>query len=422
MNFERYLKIGDKKNKTENILFHDHSLGVSSNRDPWCINPSRTMLLGNIQSTVEFYNKELIRWQAAKKEEGSIADMPRIDDFVNNDATKISWTHSLKVGITKGKGLDYSDGIFVTCMYRPFIKNWQYYSRRLNERVYKMPRIFPNDALPNRVIAVTGRGGRSGFSVLMMDTLPNLDTIEKGQCFPFWLYEETEQFSLDLLGDQDQFSGYRRENAITEYGLRYFSSAYPMETVTRDDIFHYIYGLLHSEEYRERYSANLSKELPRIPCVISVEDYRLFRDAGKRLGELHVKYEFAKRYPAKIEMYQHKDHISPEQFYRVTKMKHPRSGANKDLSTVIYNPHITIQNIPSEAWAYVVSGKPALSWIMERQSVKTDKASRITSDANRYANETVGNPRYILDLFLRVITVSLETMKIVRSLPELKLD
>lgn len=137
---------------------------------------------------------------------------------------------------------------------------------------------------------------------------------------------------------------------------------------------------------------------------------------------MHVNYESIELYPAKIEMKEHTDAISPEQLYRVTKMKHPGSGSNKDLSTVVYNSHITIQNIPSDAWSYVVSGKPALAWVMERQAVTTDKASGIVSDANRYANETVGDPRYFLDLFLRVITISLETMKIVRSLPELKLD
>ena len=159
---------------------------------------------------------------------------------------------------------------------------------------------------------------------------------------------------------------------------------------------------MHSEDYRSRFRANLAKELPRIPCVKPVEDYRAFRDAGKRLGELL------------------KEH--PEVAYRVAKMKHAGSGRNKDQATVIYNDHITIRDIPEAAWEYVVNGKPALSWVMERQCVRTDKASGIVSDANRYAIETVGDPRYPLDLFLRVITVSLETMKIVRALPHLAIE
>ena len=212
----------------------------------------------------------------------------------------------------------------------------------------------------------------------------------------------------------------QRREAITAYALDLFTQAYPTETVGREDIFHYVYGLLHSEDYRERFRANLAKELPRIPCVASVEDYRAFRDAGRRLGELHVGYESVDRYPAEIDTGGvNLDGMAPEAAYRVTKMKHPGTGRNKDRTTVIYNRHITVRGIPEEAWDYVVNGKPALQWVMERQCVKTDKPSGIVSDANRYAIETVGDPRYPLDLLLCVITVSLETTRIVRDLPEL---
>ena len=254
----------------------------------------------------------------------------------------------------------------------------------------------------------------------MMDILPNLDTIEKGQCFPFWLYEGDDGHEADLLGER--IPGFRRLKAITEYGLQRFRSAYASETITREDIFYYVYGLLHSEDYRGRFRANLAKDLPRIPCVKPVEDYRAFRDAGKRLGELHVGYESFEPYPATIDSGDKPLMTAPEEVYRVTKMRHPGSGRNKDRSTVIYNSHITVRDVPEAAWEYVVSGKAALAWVMERQCVKTDKASGIVSDANRYAIETVGDPRYPLDLFLRIITVSLETMKVVRALPELTVD
>ena len=418
---ENYLKLGDKKDKSSNTLFDNYSLGVAINSGPWCLNPSRTKVAKNTRSVIEFYVAELARWKVATKKAQSIGETPpELDDFIDNDATRISWTRSLKQDIRKGKDLELRDGLFIPCLYRPFTKQWQFYSRRLNEMVYQMPRIFPNGELPNRVIAVTGKGGRSGFSALMVDALPNLDTIEKGQCFPFWLYEKVEETGGDLLGEQ--FSGYRRLDAITEYGVEHFCSVYPSGTVTREDIFHYVYGLLHSEDYRSRYSANLGKELPRIPCVKAVEDYRAFRDAGKRLGELHAGYEKVDPYPAVIDTGGKLLMTEPEEAYRVTKMRHPGSGKNKDRSTVIYNADITIRDIPEQAWEYVVNGKPALAWVMERQCVRTDKASGIVSDANRYAIETVGDPRYPLDLFLRVITVSVETMKIVKCLPELKLD
>ena len=211
----------------------------------------------------------------------------------------------------------------------------------------------------------------------------------------------------------------RRRAAITEHAVDLFAAAYPTETIGREGIFHYIYGLLHSEDYRQRFRANLAKELPRIPCVASVVDYRAFRDAGRRLGELHVGYESVDRFPAEIDTGGASlDGMDPEAAYRVTKMRHPGTGRNKDRTTVIYNRHIAVRGIPEEAWDYVVNGKPALQWVMQRQCVKTDKASGIVSDANRYAIETVGNPRYPLDLLLRVITVSMETVKIVRALPE----
>ncbi len=416
--FEAYPKIGDKKDKSDHVLFQNYSLGVVTNRDPWCINPSREVLAQKIESTISFFNGELARWIAATETVKSTEDeLPNLDDFIDNDAAKISWTHLLKQDVRKGNSLHVSDGLFVPCVYRPFTKQWQFFSRRLNERRYQMPRIFPDADLPNRVIAVTGKGGRSEFSTLMIDALPDLQLINNGQCFPFWLYETDEEAQADLLGERTP--GHRRIDAISDYGLQYFRSAYPSESVSREDIFHYIYGLLHSEDYRSRFRANLAKELPRIPCVKPVEDYRAFRDAGKRLGELHVGYEDVDPHPATIDTGGKLLMTAPDEIYRVTRMRHPGSGKSKDRSTVIYNAHITIRDIPEAAWEYIVNGKPALAWVMERQRVRTDKASGIVSDANRYAVETVGDPRYPLDLLLRVITVSLETLKIVRALPDL---
>ncbi|MCY4559688.1 MAG: damage-inducible protein, partial [Chloroflexi bacterium] len=382
---------------------------------------SRQNRVSSYESTLSFYNREMARWQAGKDAAHSEGNDPdQIDEFVDTDPKKISWSFSLKADFRRGKPLTSQDGHVVPCLYRPFTKQWLFCSQRFNHSVYQTPRIFPDAELPNRAIAVSGTGARAGFSALMMDVLPNLHTIDSGQCFPFWLYERGEDSEEDLLGER--VSGFRRRDAITDYALRHFRDAYPSESVSREDVFHYIYGLLHSEDYRNRFRANLAKELPRIPCVKPVENYRAFRDAGKRLGELHVGYEDVDPFPATIDTGGKLLVEDPEVAYRVAKMKHPGSGRNKDQATVIYNYHITIRDIPEAAWDYVVNGKPALSWVMERQRVRTDKASGIVSDANRYAIETVGDPRYPLDLFLRVITVSLETMKIVRTLPELTVD
>jgi predicted helicase len=205
-----------------------------------------------------------------------------------------------------------------------------------------------------------------------------------------------------------------RRDGITDEGLAHFQSAYPDELLSKEDLFYYIYGLLHSPDYRERYADNLNKELPRIPRVKTATDFWAFSKAGRELGELHVNYEDVPMYPgAKIDT---GNKPLTDADYRVEKMKY---GKSKDLTTLHYNSKITVTGIPLEAYDYVVNGKPALDWVVERQSVRVDKASGIVSDANDWACETMGNPKYPLELFLRVITVSLETQKIVNSLPKL---
>ena len=186
-------------------------------------------------------------------------------------------------------------------------------------------------------------------------------------------------------------------------------------------MFYYVYGVLHSPEYGTRYADNLRRQLPRIPLTKRVEDFWVYVDAGRKLGELHVGYERVEPYAVTIaEGDLRLANINdPATYFRVEKMKFAGRRPNLDKTTVIYNSKITMTNIPIEAYEYVVNGKPALEWVMERQCVSTDPASGIVNDANRYAIETVGDPRYPFDLFCRMITVSLETMKIVRSLPAL---
>ena len=211
---------------------------------------------------------------------------------------------------------------------------------------------------------------------------------------------------------QKQARTLTRRDGITDEGLAHFQSAYPGETLTKEDLFYYIYGILHSPDYRERYADNLNKELPRIPRVKTAKDFWAFSQAGRELGELHVNYESVEPYPLTIEA---KGPLTDAD-YRVEKMKFTKKG---DKTTVIYNNRITLKGIPEAAWDYIVNGKAALDWVMERQAVRTDKASGIVNDANDWAVETMGNPKYPLELFMRVVTVSLETQKIVDSLPKL---
>jgi len=204
--------------------------------------------------------------------------------------------------------------------------------------------------------------------------------------------------------------------------LEHFRAAYPGQLISKEDIFYYVYGLLHSPDYRERFADNLGKELPRIPCVESFSDFSAFCKAGRLLAHLHLQYDTVAMYPAKVEGDDiHRPPRLSAADYRIEKMQYGKSTSGKDSSAVVVNHRFTVTGIPLEAYDYVVNGKPAIQWVIERQGVKTDKDSGIINDANDWAVETMKNPRYPLELLLRVVTVSLETMKTVKSLPKLSI-
>ncbi len=415
--FDRFPVLGVKKGE-EQGLFENYSQGILSARDAWAYNSSHSTVSDNMRRMVDFYNQEVTRYEAAGKPDD-------VHGFVSDDGRKINWTGNLKADLGRCRPLNFDASNVRSAVYRPFQSQWQYFDRRLNERVYQMPRIFPNAGIGNLVIHLTGIGVKTDFSALMVNRLPNFHHHDTGQCFPLYLYEETQPHDGLFAASGDQAAGLTRRDAIADEGLAHFRAAYPGEAISKEDLFYYIYGLLHSPDYRERFKSNLAKQLPRIPAVKSFADFAAFRDAGRALGHLHVNFETVDPYMVTFKEGDHRlireAQADPVKFYRVKKMKLGGKGREKDRTTVIYNDNITMQNIPLEAWDYVVNGKPALDWVMERQVVKTDKASGITNDANDYANETVGDPRYPLELFQRVITVSLETMKIVNGLPKLEI-
>lgn len=428
-NFDQFMVLGDKK-ADEPKLFENFSLGVATNRDAWVYNASRSKLEANMSRMISFYSTELNRFNQAHKGINKKARDGAINDFIDTNPERISWTYNVKQDLSKGRGLNYEENSIISSIYRPFTKQWMYYNRKLNERVYQMPRIFPDAKADNLVIQASGIGSRS-FSVLISSTLPCLDNIEKGQCFPLYLYDEVAQDSdeADLFGASDG-TGLRRRDAITDEGLAHFQSAYPGEQISKEDLFYYVYGILHSTDYRERFAHNLSKELPRIPAVKTAEDFWAFSQAGRDLADLHLNYETVTPYPLTVEAMGKKANVArlSAEDCRVEKMKFakkkdPETNKNvNDRSTVIYNSRITLRDIPLEAWDYVVNGKPALAWVMERQAVTTHKASGIVNNANDWAVETMGSAKYPLELFMRVVTVSLETQKIVDSLPALDIS
>jgi predicted helicase len=418
--FDGFIAIGDKSRAEQKMVFHTYSSGVKTNRDAWCYNASRSVVASNMRKMIAVYEIERQRF-AKHRESGGKTE---IEDFIDTDPTKISWNRGLRNDAARNRQHHYREECLRISDYRPFFRENLYFSRAMNNDVSLTPRIFPDERNLNRAICLSGVGAGS-FSALMAEFVPCFDFIEKAQCFPRYLYEEVSdpgagELSLRENGD----GGLVRRDAITDAGLAHFQAVYPGESITKDDLFHYIYGLLHSEDYRARFADNLSKQLPRIPAVKKPSDFWAFVEAGRRLGDLHCDFESAEPFPVAIAQGDLRlAHIpDPERYYRVEKMKFGGKRPAQDKSTVIYNGNITLTGIPLEAYDYVINGKPALEWVMERQCVKVDKASGIVNDANRYAIETVGDPAYPLKLFQRVITVSLETMKIVRGLPRLEID
>ena len=252
---------------------------------------------------------------------------------------------------------------------------------------------------------MTGNGSNKPFSCLIENILPDLETISKGQCFPLYWYEErnTDAPMLDL-GMEADAGDYKRHDGISNFGLKQFRTAYGGPKIGKEDNFYYVYGLLHSTEYRTRFENDLKKELPRIPFA---KDFRAFSKAGRKLAELHLNYETIEPWPVKEESHGN---------FRVTKMRFPKKGIRH---TIIYNDSCTLSEIPDEAYEYIVNGKSAIEWLMERYAITIDKDSGIVNDPNDWCEEQ-GDPRYIVDLVKRVIRVSIETMEIVKSLPPLE--
>ena len=365
-------------------VFKTYSLGVITARDAWAYNSEQNALARNMKRMIDFYNEQTYNWarHADRNEE--------VGDFVDPDHTKIGWTYRLKQSLKKGSTIDYSPEKIRTSLYRPFTKSHLYFDRTLNERVYGLPSIFPTQQTEkeNQVIMVPGVGGRTGYWCFCADVIPNqpLTSLDISQCFPFYTYDEC--------------GGNRREN-ITDWALDHFRAHYRDETITKWDIFHYVYGLLHHPGYRERYQANLKRDLPRIPFA---PDFRAFAEAGARLAQLHVGYEEQPEY--RLRQVETPDMPLD---WRVEKMR-----LSKDKTQLRYNNFLTLDGIPAATFGYRLGNRSALEWVIDQHRVKTDKRSGIVNDPNRG-----DDPQYIVRLIGKVISVSLETVGIVERLPEL---
>lgn len=414
MSFDNFISIGNKQGERNDTIFNLNSLGIVTGRDEWVFNFSKKTITQKLNEMINFFNDEVDRYKNFCKETSS---KPDVKTFVKKDKTKISWGgRSWRSSFGRFEKHVFNPDELGVSLYRPFTKIWHYKSKKFNHSFYSIPSIFPSSNYENLAICLT-MGSSKGFSVLMTDSPPDLHLIGDAQCFPFYFYDSIQSESRsDLFSRDENYSELTRQDGITNNALAHFNKNYPSALITKEDIFYYIYGLLHSEEYRQKFADNLSKQLPRIPCVKKIEDFWAFSKAGCSLSKLHVNYEAVKPYSVDFNIGNAAVKRLKDSDFKVTKMKFSNKA---DKSVVVYNHIITMTNIPLEAYEYEINGKSALEWVMERQTNVTHKESGIVNDANDWAIEKMGNAKYPLELFQRIITVSLETREIINSLPSL---
>ena len=350
---------------------------------------------------IAFYNEQVKTYKEAKLKNTNLT----IEDFISKDETKIKWDQSLIKDADDGITHFVDIQSFRFGLYRPFFKQYVYFNKDLNWSRYLQPKLFPTPSYNNLVICVVGKGGSKDFTVLMTNVIPDLQLQFNGQCFPLYHYEAT---GVSELFSSDTSKGYVRKDAVSDFILSRCVAQYG-KAVTKEDIFYYVYGFLHSPDYRTAFANDLKKTLPRLPLVDTAADFWAFSKAGRALAALHVEYESVPPYDGLTVTGTESGN------YVVDKMKFP---AKDRKDTILYNRFITIENIPLKAYEYVVNGKSAIEWIMERYAVTTHKASGIVNNPNLWALEH-DDPEYILNLVKRVVRVSLETVTIVEGLPPL---
>ena len=393
----------DEKTKS---FFVTYSCGIVTSKDMFLYNSSLSKLQENISNMIDFYNQER-------------ENFFNIENYqIRYDKTKIVWTDKFLKSLQDNEFFEYKKDLMVTALYRPFFKQKFGYQKELLQRTYRQTKLFPTPQHKNLVICVSGVGSMKDFSTLICKNIPDLKLMYNGQCFPLYWYEENTQ-DADMLGlfSTDPKEKYVRKDGVSDWIWEEARKRYGAK-VTKEDIFYYVYGLLHSEQYREQFANELKKSLPKIPLVEKAEDFKTFSDAGRDLAELHLNYETGAPCPGVTVDGDNRIIDDEYRFYSVNKMRFP---AKDQKETIIYNDNITIRNIPLEAYEYVVNGWSAIKWVMENYQDYTDKDSQIRNDPNDWSREHE-KPRYILDLLLSVINLSVKTMEIVKTLPKLTFE
>ncbi len=418
--YANFMALGDKKKQEKSSIYIDnYASGLSTNRDPWVYSFSSGQAMKYSSQMIEFYNAERKRCFAElqiQNGKGIISedDKKASDNYLTNirssDATKISWSSGLSNAFFRNYPIEINDNVRVTS-YRPFCKKYLVYNKDIIERPSKWDSILPDDTFENLIISIAGAPIKKNFSVFITSNIQNLHFMENSICFPIYMYDKFED--KKNVGQTTMFNTivtatveYKKRYAISDEALTKFKGIYG-DKITKEDIFYYMYAVLHSKKYIEDYADNLAKEMVRIPTL---EKFPKYVEIGRQLAELHLNYEI----PADAAALGLDIKITKED-YAVTKMRFKKVGKDNDKGTIIFNDYITISNIPERAYEYVVNGRSAIEWIMESYRIKTDKDSGITDDPNTYGDE-----KYIFNLLISVISVSLKTLDLIDSMPEYK--
>jgi len=397
-------------------LFDFYCNGVQSNRDPWVCNYSSKAISKNTQSMIETYNQHVEKFADSLRNCANTSEAEKLARSLSDkDEKNIKWTETLYKQFARLDLIEYNQEAIGISQYRPYAKHFYYYSRPLIHR-YK-EKLLPNSKSKNIIISISGLGGAKDFSSLVTSSIPDVQLISNNQCFPLYWYEKagecSQNQSAELFKNTEQpdKDGYVRREAITDWALHEFRKKYHDDSITKLDIFWYVYGIFHSSEYKGRFESDLKKVLPRIPFA---RDFWAFSNIGKQLGEWHLNYESIEPYPLTEEK---KDMMYDAADWHVKKMTFAKvSGRNVDKSVIHYNSKLTLRDIPSEAYEYIVNGKSAIEWIMERYAVTVENKSGISNNPNDWCAEH-DDPEYIVNLIKRVVRVSVETVRLVRELP-----
>ena len=437
--FATFQEIGNKALKGKEstpAVFRQYSNGLKTNRDAWCYNFSQEAVASNMHRMIDNYN--------AAVEAGTTAEA------INTDSTQINWNRQLIRDLTAHKRHEFDADSIRSGIYRPFCAQSVYFAREMNDMIYQLPQLFPTSNHPNVALGPSGERRRD-FSVGLTCELPDLEMVSKAQWFPLYTWEplsptsgsEPDLFadlatasesradgaatvsSLDFsrpIGDQIPviLDGYRRVDNVTDATLASYREHYGDAGITKEDIFFYVYALLHHPEYRERYADDLKKMLPHIPRATGFHTYA---SVGRELADLHVNYERVEPYPSVQEEASLHAPADPWERYRIgeRKMRFPKLGRrDKDFTRLEYNDYVTLTGIPAEAQGYSISGRSPLEWIIDRYHVKTDKASGIVNDPNDFLREQ-DRPDAVVDLIKRLVTVSMRTQELLATLPALEI-